>query len=812
MSSYVTLRALLLATTVVLSAPAFAQEAIETPVPAPPAEVEQESPVNAGVSIATGYNDNVYATRNREEGDFYALVRPFVRVDLGSAGTTLKLRGDGEVNRYDKLPAEDYEDWSLAADGRARLGADLSLIGGAEWRWDHESRASPEAVSGLEPTQYQRGFGYLGLVGSTKRFTARVAGTLTRYDFDDVATTGGSINNDDRDRRQGELGARAGTILASGSTLFVQGAYDWRDYDDRIDDRGFNRSSDGFSLAAGLRGKLGPAFSGEIYAGWLRQDYRDARLKNVDTFDVGAVLDWNGKDGLGGSFRLDRAVEETTLASASAYVLTSARIGLRNDVHPRLSAGIGLTGSHYDYVGDPRTEFAIGGDAWAKYWISRHLYLGADYVHAERSSNAAGFDYEQNRFLVSVGAQLRPAFSADATPLRLGAEAPGGAYLALLAAHGTLVAGLDGPRGENGSNTADFGDHGAAGVAVAGFGLLTGDLYLGLEAEGSLLGPDWLHTSDRVFSMDKRNAFGIAARVGWATPRRDLVYARFGWSSAAMRIDYVHSGNTYAATDRLTGVGGGGGIEVPVGVRGFVRGEYVVTSYTDVDVPAGGGKFDNMSASEGQFRFGGGFRFGAAAASETAASQPVEFGGAYVGLQVGHGGLVTSNQGPRDEGNAIDVTRASNGGLAGLYAGYGTLLGNLYLGVEAEADVSAIDWNIERDPNGRIYSAQHDYSFGGSARAGVRVGGTALLYARAGAVRTRFEVPYATSGAAVRSTMTRDGLRFGGGLEIGLGGRARLRADYTLSEYDRYDVAYGSKADAFDHSEALFRLGVSWRL
>ena len=85
-----------------------------------------------------------------------------------------------------------------------------------------------------------------------------------------------------------------------------------------------------------------------------------------------------------------------------------------------------------------------------------------------------------------------------------------------------------------------------------------------------------------------------------------------------------------------------------------------------------------------------------------------------------------------------------------------------------------------------------------------------MLYGRAGAVRTRFEVPYATSGTAVRSIMSRDGLRFGGGLEIGLGGRARLRADYTLTEYDRYEVSYGTRADAFDHSEALFRLGVSW--
>src|SRR5690606_1187768 len=104
----------------------------------------------------------------------------------------------------------------------------------------------------------------------------------------------------------------------------------------------------------------------------------------------------------------------------------------------------GLRGTHYDYIGDPRTEFVVGGDVWARYWLNRHVYLGADYSHAERSSNAAGFDYEQNRFLLSIGARLRPEYAEGAMPLVFGGEAPGGAYAGLLLGHGSLLAGLDG--------------------------------------------------------------------------------------------------------------------------------------------------------------------------------------------------------------------------------------------------------------------------------------------------------------------------------------------------------------------------------
>ena len=83
---------------------------------------------------------------------------------------------------------------------------------------------------------------------------------------------------------------------------------------------------------------------------------------------------------------------------------------------------------------------------------------------------------------------------------------------------------------------------------------------------------------------------------------------------------------------------------------------------------------------------------------------------------------------------------------------------------------------------------------------------------RVGVIRTRFDIHYATSNLTVRSLETRTGLRFGGGLEVGLGGRARLRMDYAVTDYDQYTVSYGNNSDQFDHQEAIFRLGISWRI
>ena len=795
-------RAFLFATAATLAHAAAAQVGD----PEQPGETSAETRLDAGLAVTGGYTDNVFVTRNDEVGDFLFTLEPNLRFTFADGPDSLVLRAEGEIGRYAEQVSEDYDDWLLRADGRLQVASGLTAVAGGEWRWDHENRASPDAVNGLEPTEYRRGYGYGGLILSRGSINARAAATVTRYDFSDVLAAGGTINNDDRDRTQWDFGLRLGHELGGETELFVQGAYDVRNYDSMFDDFAFTRDSEGFSLVAGLRKRFSNRLSGEIFAGYLRQGYDDPRLSDVETVDFGALLDWNGPSGLSATMRVDRSVEETTLPGSSAYVLTSGSFTVRLAPDPRVLVGTSISGAHYDYRGFPRSEFVTEASLWGRYWLGRHVYLGLDYSFAQRSSNAAGFDYDENRLFFRLGTQLRPRYDEAAAGSGFGGEAPGGPYAALFLGHGTLTTGVDGPRGP-GSNTADFGEDGLSYGAAIGYGLVSGPVYFGLEIEGMLDGPDWLHTADRVFSVAKNNSIGAAARLGYVTPWGDLAYARFGLHSTEFGTYYLHAGNLYDEDDSELGLGYGLGVETRLGGRGFVRAEYLMTSYDDYDVPTGGGNFDNFSSTESQFRIGGGIRFGAVR-EEREAVERVDFGGPYAGLQIGHGAVATRNMGIRSGGTEVDINRSSHGPLLGGFAGYGAMLGDFYLGAEAEADVSNVDWNIERDPNGRIYSAEHEYSFGFAGRLGHRLSDSTLLYARAGMVRTRFDVHYSTTNVTVRAQDTQTGLRFGGGLELGLGGDARLRLDYSRTVYRDYDVEYGLNSDSFDHGETLVRLGL----
>ena len=800
----------LLMTAALTPLPAFAQTAPQAP-PAP-AAAQASGRFQATVEVGAGYVDNIFATRRDEVDDLIVIVKPRLTYTLGGGDRRLAAHIDGEFGRYDDYGSEDYDDWSVGADGRYALSPEVTLIGGGDYEWKHESRSSPEAERGLEPTGYERSWLFGGLLLRRGAVSARVAATLTGLDYSDVPASMGVLNNDDRDRTQSELGSRVSWQRKPGDEWFVQGAVDRRDYDAPFDDFGFDRDSDGLSLALGARRAVTPRLTVEAFAGVMRQDYEDARLGEVTALDFGAVADWRGPAGLNLGFRLDRSIGETTLPESAAYVMTSGALDLTATPHPRLQVGAGLNAAHFDYQGATRPETSAGLRGWGRYWVDPRVYVGVEHSFTQRTSSAAGFDYDENRLMLSLGAQLQARNLTGGAPLVFDRAAPGGLYVGALVGYGTLSTGLDGPRGP-GSNTADFADMGASYGLMAGYGWLAGPVYLGIEAEGMVEGPEWLHVADRRFSAHKENAVGLSGRLGYVTPARDLIYVRAGANSAAFHNTYIHSDTVTYETDRRAGFGAGVGIEADAGERAFVRAEYLVTSWEDYEVAAGGGHggtFDNFSNSEAQFRLGGGVRFGAGTGRESAPAV-ADFAGPYVGVGFGHAALLSDNEGVRSGGTEVDIIRGSHGPVAGAFAGYGVLRDRLYAGVEVEADISGANWNIERDPDGRIYSAERKRAAAVSARLGWRFGDSALIYARAGAARAKFDIPYATSGATARSKETVTGLRVGAGLEVALAERTSLRLDYAVTDYDRYDVVYSSNSDSFDHKESVMSIGLIFR-
>jgi opacity protein-like surface antigen len=207
-------------------------------------------------------------------------------------------------------------------------------------------------------------------------------------------------------------------------------------------------------------------------------------------------------------------------------------------------------------------------------------------------------------------------------------------------------------------------------------------------------------------------------------------------------------------------------------------------------------------------RFGAVYHFGAKPSYKSV--PPFDYDGFYVGLQGGFGALISNNAGDRNPPQTLQVKRAGSGATGGLLAGVGITFGPIYVGAEAEAELGNADWNIERDPNGRVYSVTKDYTLGASGRLGYIIHDNTLIYGRAGIADTRFKNRYFDEHGInyVTPNLTKTGLRVGGGVEMPIASGMLVRLDYTWTRYGSYNVDYVTGIDFFRNQENLFRLGL----
>lgn len=771
--------------------------------------------IDADVTLSQGYSDNVYATRNDKVGDGVTVITPQFSVSSEGLPADLELYGSAEVGRYWDETSEDYEDFDFGLETTYRIAPQSSVFGGASFGRDHEERQSPDDVNGTEPTLYYDSQAFLGSVNRFDDVTLRAGATFERLNFDDVGAVGGTINNDDRDRDLYTAGARAGYIFAPGYEAFVQGLFDLRDYDARRDDNGFERDSEGFSAAAGLHYRPDPTLDVEGSLGVLQQSYDDPGFDTTTELDFAFRATWRPQATTRLSAFVDRSLQETTLAGASGYLSTGYGFSLVQQVRPDISLETSLSYYDSEYKGlkrdDSTFDFGLGG----RYYVTPNIFLGTNYSFLLRDSTVASEDYDEHQVFFSLGAELSPVYDEEEL-----ARSPeviadlGGLYGGLQGSLANLGSELSGPRGA-GSLTSELAAFGLGGGAFTGYGLRAGDWQFGLEADAEVSGAKWSHARDmggRVYSVQKDWSVSAGPLVGYWVNDDSMIYGRFGVVETNFKTDYVEGGTNYGEDRTLTGLRFGLGAETTVTGGFFLRLDYSYTDYEDYDVTFSDGR-DNFANNESLVRLGLGYRFpGAAKADDSEAEeQTVDWEGFYVGAGGGHDRINSKNTGDRQAGSLLEVDAGEGGASGGLFAGYGTVWRRVYLGAEAEAELSDVTWEREREPTGRVFEIDKEGGFGAALRAGYVLPGGALAYGRAGVMYSKFNTQVDTTGNHFEESEFLLGLRLGLGLELPLSEDFFARLEYSYTEYEKSSLATSGGPEDFENSEGLFRAAIGYR-
>lgn len=358
------------------------------------------------IQAATVFDSNIYATRSQRRSDLLATVSPQVTVESDWARNALTATVQTDLTGYDRSPHENTADWNASIEGRIDATDTTRILLGGTAIASHEDRSSPDAVNGLTPTPYQEFNGYAGVIQRLGDFSVRVGGAIERTSFSNVDSAHGIINNQDRNRNRFTFGALVRYEANPGFRPFVEVLGDLRHYDDRVDDFGYARSSDGYRAGVGALFRFSPTLRGEAFLGVMGSKADDPRFRAVTTPSFDGNLHWQARPSTALVLFAERSLEETTLAGSPAYIATTVGGRVEQKLTDKLTGLIRLGWTNSDFLQSTRMDNDYDVSVGLRYALNARVTLGVDYRYTRRSSNVYLANYDRNTLYFRIGSSF----------------------------------------------------------------------------------------------------------------------------------------------------------------------------------------------------------------------------------------------------------------------------------------------------------------------------------------------------------------------------------------------------------------------
>lgn len=359
------------------------------------------------IEFAERYNSNIFAQKDDPKADLATVVIPKIELRSRFSEHALNMTAQAEKVWMRKYSSDDQLNGEFDVDSRYDFNRDWTADAGINLRRSHEDRSSPDDVGGNEPTPVDSFSGNLGSKVRVEKYTFSGDFDVNRQTFGDVETSSGtSINNGDRDRTEFVATGRATYELFPGYAAIAELQGNRREYDDRFDDAGYERSSQGWQARTGIGVDISQLVRGDFTVGYLQQDYEDDRFNDLEGMAFQADFTWtpNRMTVVVPSF--GRSVRETTTLDASGIIQTSASLLVRHEYARNIVVSGNLSATQDDFQGLDRTDETYEGLARVTWALAPEYYLGGEASYRMRDSTDATAEYDQYVIAVRFGLRM----------------------------------------------------------------------------------------------------------------------------------------------------------------------------------------------------------------------------------------------------------------------------------------------------------------------------------------------------------------------------------------------------------------------
>jgi hypothetical protein len=363
--------------------------------------------------IDEAFNSNIFATPS-PTSDFITVLQP--RFDLLSSfpQNTLNLHAGAALQSYVSNSSQNTENGFGTVEGRLDLTAGSWFYGTATAAHLNTPRTSPNSPgNAAESVNYNNYTANAGYIASGLRFSyqAEIAALAQRYNAVPLIG-GGTLPQSANDVNIYEGVARGSYEVIPDYEGYIRFAENLRIYPNTLPEPGaasFN--SLGYRADVGLRIlPVGIAY-GEIYAGYLSQDFHTSSLAPISGVDAGGRLVWNVTRLTTATFNALRTVNSSnpSLSNTGTGYLDSVVVtNIDHELLRNLLLNANLSYENNAFANISRTDNIFNAGGGVKYLLNRNLYLGGFYNYQRRisSGTSAGTSFTQSIIMLRLGTQF----------------------------------------------------------------------------------------------------------------------------------------------------------------------------------------------------------------------------------------------------------------------------------------------------------------------------------------------------------------------------------------------------------------------
>ncbi len=358
--------------------------------------------VRPAVEIGGGYDNNPGRLPERK-GSTVWKVAPELQIQSEWTRHQFLLDWRGSYTWYPRQDAYDKPSAALKAQSRIDINSETTANLEARFNLDADSPGNPNVPSDVAspPTYTTLG----GTAGLTRRFnrlevTAKASGDRRRYD-DARLNDGTALSLDDRNYDQYGGSLRAAFEISPGIKPFVEAGIDRRKHETIAQER----DSDGLTLRAGAQFELTRRLTGEISAGTLRREYKDASFGELRGTLLDGSLTFHASPLTAWKLEMLTTVDESVLPGVSGALKRDVNLQVDHSFRRWLIGTLKFGYGVDDYEGLDREDERYFASAGLTYKLSRAVWLKGEFRQDWLRSNVTGVDYTASALLFGLRLQ-----------------------------------------------------------------------------------------------------------------------------------------------------------------------------------------------------------------------------------------------------------------------------------------------------------------------------------------------------------------------------------------------------------------------